>query len=170
MIPTPTGLLFILVGCWLWFKPPIQMLVFTCVCALFPAAAAIDLPALGGSTIPPAMLALGFLGLRLLRPDVLKSPGPTLGLTKNAWLLVFTLYCAVTALVLPRLFAGRINVVPMGRAGLGLLPLQVTAQNTTQAVYLLGTGFAAAAATIYSVSFGFAAWLPRARAPRRSSW
>ena len=150
MIPTPTGLIFILIGCWLWFKPPIQMFVFACVCTLFPAAAAVDLPALGGSSIPPAMLALGFLGLRLLRGDVMRSPGPTLGLSKNAWMLTFSLYAAVTALVLPRLFAGRISVVPMGRAGLGLLPLQVTAQNTTQAVYLVGTGFAAMAATVYS--------------------
>lgn len=150
MIPTVSGLLVILVGAFLYFKPPIQTLVFSCVCTLFPAAAAIDLPALGGSSIPPAMLALGFLALRLTRKDVWRSPAVSLGLTRNAWLITFCVYAAVTAFLLPRLFAGRINLIPMGRSGLGFVPLRVTAQNTTQAVYMLGTAFASFAATAFA--------------------
>jgi hypothetical protein len=38
----------------------------------------------------------------------------------------------------------------MGQSGLGFVPLHVTAQNTTQAVYLLGTGFGAVCATLFS--------------------
>ena len=154
MIPTPTGLLFALFGLYLLGRPPVAMLVFVCVCTLFPAAAAIDLPALGGSSIPPALMALGFLAMRLLRKDVTRSPGPALGLEKNAWLLVFCIYCAATAWVLPRLFAGRIDLIPMGAAGLGFVPLHVTAQNTTQAVYMLGTAFAATAATALATRYG----------------
>ena len=150
MIPTVSGLLVILIGAFLYFKPPIQTLVFGCVCTLFPAAAAIDLPVLGGSSIPPAMLALGFLALRLMRKDVWRSPAVSLGLTRNAWLITFCVYAAITAFLLPRLFAGRINLIPMGRAGLGFVPLRVTAQNTTQAFYMLGTAFASFAATAFA--------------------
>ena len=154
MIPTVSGLLVMLVGAILYFKPPVQMLVFGCVCTLFPAAAAIDLPALGGSSIPPATLALGFIALRLFRRDVWGTVGPSLGLSKNAWLVVFCVYCAATAFVLPRLFAGRINLIPMGASGLGFVPLRVTPQNTTQAFYMLGTAFAAFAATALAVRQG----------------
>ena len=154
MIPTPTGLLFAAFGFYLLTRPPLAMLVFICVCTLFPAAAAFDLPALGGSSIPPAMMALGFLAIRLLRRDVMRSPGPILSLEKNAWLLVFCIYCAATAWLLPRLFSGRIDLIPMGQAGLGFQPLHVTAQNTTQAVYMLGTAFAAVAATALSTRYG----------------
>jgi hypothetical protein len=73
-----------------------------------------------------------------------------LAVTKNAWLILYCLYGAVTALVLPRMFAGLINLIPMGQAGLGFVPLRVTAQNTTQAIYLLGTGFGAVCATLFS--------------------
>ena len=154
MIPTPTGLLFALFGFYLLTRPPTAMLVFVLVCTLFPAASAIDLPALGGSSIPPALMGLGFLGLRILKKDVARSAGPQMGLEKNAWLLVFCIYCAATAWVLPRLFAGRIDLIPMGAAGLGFQPLHVTAQNTTQAVYMLGTAFGAVAATILATRYG----------------
>lgn len=154
MIPTPTGLLFALFGFYLLTRPPIAMMVFVLVCTLFPAASAVDLPALGGSSIPPALMGLGFLALRILKKDVLRSAGPQLSLEKNAWLLVFCIYCAATAWVLPRLFAGRIDLIPMGAAGSGFQPLHVTAQNTTQAVYMLGTAFAAVAATILATRYG----------------
>ena len=154
MIPTVSGLLIAIIGCFLYFRPPVQMLVFGCVCTLFPAAAAIDLPSLGGSSIPPAMMALGFLALRLLKRDVWASVSPSIGLARTAWLVVFCGYCAATALVLPRLFAGRINLIPMGQAGLGFVPLHVTPQNITQAFYMLGTAFAAFAAAAFAVREG----------------
>ena len=147
MIPTPLGLLFMLAGILLLWRPPVQMLAFGLVCTLFPAASAIDLPALGGSSIPPAMLSLGFLALRLGMPDVRRTAAPALALTSNTWLLCFCLYCAATSQLLPRLFAGQIALIPMGQAGLGFVPLRPTPQNITQAVYLLGTGFGACAAT-----------------------
>ena len=154
MIPTFTGLVLTLFGIYLYFRPPASMLVFTCVCTLFPATSAIDLPALGGSSIPPALWSLAFLGIRLTRRDVLSSPALALGPLKNAWLIMFCVYCAATALVLPRIFAGRILLVPMGQATLGFVPLHVSPQNITQAVYMLGTAFAAVVATIFATQEG----------------
>ena len=153
MIPTPIGLLFLLVGFVLLRRPPIDTLVFACVCTLFPAASAIDLPGLGHSSVPPATMSLGFIALRLLGRDVSGSRGPAIGLEKNAWLLIFCLYCAITAFVLPQIFAGQINVIPLGRAGTSYFPLSLTPQNITQAVYMMGTAFAAIAATILATRF-----------------
>jgi hypothetical protein len=150
MIPTITGLLICLIGGYLLFRPKIEMLGFALFCTLLPAASAIDLPALGHSSIPPAVLSLAFLALQAVRSRAWRGPEMGLATTKNAWLILYCLYGAVTALVLPRMFSGLINLVPMGQSGLGFVPLRVTAQNTTQAVYLLGTGFAAVCATLFS--------------------
>ena len=148
MIPTPIGLLFLLVGLIMLRRPPVQMLVFACACTLFPAASAIDLPALGHSSIPPATMSLGFVALRLSGRDVSQSNGPALGLEKNSWLIIFCLYCAITAFILPRIFSGKIDVIPLGKAGTLYFPLTLTPQNITQAVYMLGTAFAAVGGTI----------------------
>jgi len=150
MIPTITGLLICLVGAYLLFRPKIEMLAFSFFCTLLPAASAIDLPALGHASIPPAMLSLAFLALQVIRSKAWRGPEMGLAATTNAWLILYCLYCAVTASVLPRMFSGLINLVPMGQSGLGFVPLHVTAQNTTQAVYLLGTGFGAVCATLFS--------------------
>jgi len=154
MIPTITGLLICLVGAYLIFRPNIEMLAFSFFCTLLPAASAIDLPALGHSSIPPAMLSLAFLAIQVVRSRAWHRPEMGLAVTKNAWLILYCLYCAVTALVLPRIFAGLIDLIPMGDAGLGFTPLRVTSQNTTQAVYVLGTGFAAVCGTLFSTQRG----------------
>jgi hypothetical protein len=150
MIPTITGALICLIGAFLLFRPTIEMLGFSFFCTLLPAASAIDLPALGHSSIPPAMLSLAFLALQVVRSRAWRGPAVGLAVTKNAWLILYCLYGAITALVLPRMFAGLINLIPMSQSGLGFVPLRVTAQNTTQAAYLLGTGFGAVCATLFS--------------------
>jgi hypothetical protein len=154
MIPTITGFLICLLGAYVLVRPRIDMLAFSFFCTLLPAASAIDLPALGHSSIPPAMLSLAFLGVQVVRTRAWRGPEMGLAVTKNAWLILYCLYCAVTALILPRMFAGLINLIPMGQAGLGFVPLQVTSQNITQAVYVLGTGFAAVCATLFSTQKG----------------
>jgi hypothetical protein len=150
MIPTITGLLICLIGAGLLFRPRIEMLAFAFFCTLLPAASAIDLPALGQSSIPPAMLSLAFVAAQVIKSSAWRQPEMGLAVTKNAWLILYCFYCAVTAMVLPRMFAGLINLIPMGQSALGFVPLHVTAQNTTQAFYTLGTGFAAVCATLFS--------------------
>jgi hypothetical protein len=162
MIPTITGVLICLIGAYLLFRPKLEMLVFSFFCTLLPAASAIDLPALGQSSIPPAMLSLGFLAAQMIRSGAWRGPEMGLALTKNAWLVLYCLYCAATALVLPRMFSGLINLIPMSQSGLGFVPLRVTAQNTTQGLYMLGTGFAAVCATLFSIQRGSSALIVKA--------
>ena len=76
MIPTPIGLLFLLVGFLLLRRPPVETLVFACVCTLFPAASAIDLPALGHSSVPPATMSLGVHCSKIARTGCSQFAGP----------------------------------------------------------------------------------------------
>jgi hypothetical protein len=154
MFPTPWGALVIIVGVWLYFKPAAYSAAFAFYCSLFAGASAIDLPLLGSSSIPPSVLSLAFLALRITRRDTAIPRVIILALEKNAWLIVFCIYAALTALILPKIFEGRVKLIPMGAAGKGFVPLHVTSQNITTAVYLLGTGFAAWAGTIVSVQPG----------------
>ena len=146
MIPTPIGGVVILIGAWLLFRPAAEMLVFVLFCSLFAGASALDAVALGHSSIPPNILALGFLILRLCRRDLRTSPSLLKALRLNAWLIVYCVYGAASAFVLPRIFAGRLMVVPMQAAN-SFRPLEPSSQNITQAFYILGTAFGAVGAS-----------------------
>ncbi len=144
MTLTWIGVLLLLIGGILLFRGGLlPMLAFVLATSLFGASAAINLPALGGSSIPPTYMALGFLALR-----VVLAGRETLGqlgaaVRENAIFVTFCLYGAVTAFVLPRIFADQMYVTPMRAIGLKHLfdtfPLRFTNQNVTTAVYLIGT-------------------------------
>lgn len=147
MIPTPFGVLVILSGLWLLrSRPPVYMLGYLMFWALFGGASAIDLPVLGHSSMPPATLALGFVALSLLKRDVREGPGTASAVLVNAWLVTYCVYAAASSVILPRIFAERVHVIPMQRA-FSLVPLEPTSQNITQAVYVLGTAATAVAAS-----------------------
>lgn len=144
MIPTIFGVLVIGIGTILLVSgSATAMLAFVMTTTLMGGSAAIALPALGGSTIPPANLALLFLALRVLLP----SPGHwnrlTRGAADNIFLIVFSLYGAVSAWLLPRMFAGSIKVTPLRPGAVRQLyettPLNFSSQNITTSVYLMGT-------------------------------
>ena len=109
---------------------------------LLGAAAALILDSLGGTTIQPAHLLLGFLAFKLLahrenRAGALKavafgSPG--------FWFLVTTVYATMTAYVMPRLFQGQTLAFAVRAQGPEnyALPLAPTTSNLTQSVYLIG--------------------------------
>lgn len=114
---------------------------------LFGGSAAILLPALGGSSIPPAQLALAFVLLRILVPGSAAIGELPDAFKANRWLALFSVYGIAAAFVLPRMFAGMVNVYPMffriPDVLYASIPLQPTAQNITAAFYLLGTLVAA---------------------------
>jgi hypothetical protein len=123
---------------------------FLIVSTLLEGSAAILLPALGGSSIPPGQFALLFVFLRIIAPT-----GGLYGyfpdaVRANAWLLCFCLYGIAMSYIGPRLFAGSINVFPMRPdPALGLFyttPLRPTSQNLTGGIYMLGTLLMALAA------------------------
>jgi len=117
--------------------------IFLIVSGLFSGSAALALPALGGSTIPPVYFALGFVILRIVVPR-----GGYLGLVPDAiaankWFVLFTFYGVAMAYVGPRLFAETIRVFPMSgqnmRSLFDTVPLEPTPQNITAMVYMLGS-------------------------------
>lgn len=161
MIPTPIGAVVLLVCLWLMFRPAAEMFAFVLGCSILSGASAADMPVLGHSSMPPATMALAFLLLRLLRKDVRDSAGLTLGLSVNAWLLIYCVYGAATAFILPRIFANRVYVLPM-QSPRGFIPLVPSSQNITQAVYILTTGLAAVAASTVATRVGAGRLLVRA--------
>lgn len=116
-----------------------------CLCTLLGAAAALKLPSLGGANIQPFHFTLLFLAAAVfLRPNLLAAvlstlryPGP------GFWYLVFALYCVLTAVFLPRIFADATIVYSLARANdlheILSTPLAPTLANLTQGVYMLGS-------------------------------
>jgi hypothetical protein len=107
------------------------------------AAAAIQLPALGGSSVPPAMIVVAFFAVAVARYDKLRSAALTsLAFPKAGfWLLVVVTYGLISAIFLPRIFAGMTYVYSLARNGddMGIitLPLGPRASNVTQPLYLV---------------------------------
>jgi len=154
------GAVQVLVGLALFVAGSVEaMFAFALVSALFGGSAAILLPLLGGSSIPPVQFALLFMAMRLVVPGGGQIAELGRALRANAWLVGFVLYGVVIAFIAPRLFAGQIEVTPLrGRVEAryvstlayvyAVRPLAFTPQNLTTAVYLLGTLLAALASFV----------------------
>ncbi|RGP41263.1 hypothetical protein BPTFM16_01559 [Altererythrobacter insulae] len=152
---TYIGLVQILIGGYIiLFGGMRSAILFLALSSILQGSAAIQLPALGGSSIPPGQFALLFLAVRVLAPR-----GGYLGLLPgavldNKWLVLFAFYGVASAFIAPRIFAGAINVFPMAPKGeFGLfdtVPLFPTAQNLTIAVYIIGALLIALISSILS--------------------
>ncbi len=109
MTVEPIGLIALLVGVIGLFVEESFIVYAFLASTLLGAAAAFILTALGGATIQPAHLLLGFLTIKLLgsrdvragalRAVAFGSPG--------FWLLVTVSYATITAYLLPRFFYGQ---------------------------------------------------------------
>lgn len=113
------------------------------VFCLFGATAAIALPALGGATITPEVMFLPFLlaralGERGLGGCLRQVSFPDAGF----WLLLLAVWGATSAYVLPRMFAGQVQVLAIDRdamhPGVYLRPLHPMSGHLTQSGYALG--------------------------------
>jgi hypothetical protein len=143
---TVFGLIAVLVGGYLIFQRGLNgPLIFILACSLLGGAAALKLPALGGSTIPPAYFALGFLVIRVAMSPDIRRAGSAVVYSTQTLLIIYAVYTAITALLLPKIFAGQMNVSAMrvvhfaGSEREQLVPLGFSSQNLTTAVYLIGT-------------------------------
>ncbi len=151
MTPTVFGLLVAVLGTALMWRSVTAMLCLVIVCTLLGAASAIDVPALGGSSIQPAHLALGFLLIRLAFSPYARLNQITAALRANQWFILYASYGVIAAFMMPRLFSGAIELVPMKITTTliyAMEPLHFSSQNITTAVYLLGTCIMALAATL----------------------
>lgn len=109
---------------------------------LLGASAAAILTALGGANLPPAHVLLGFLGLLALAPRWRAQVFASLAWPRPGfWLLLTVIYGVLTAIFMPRLFAGATYVFTFARTdygtGLLLLPLAPVSGNVTQTTYFV---------------------------------
>lgn len=154
MLPTPFGAIVVLIGLYLLLRGSMAaMLGFVMSCTLFGGSAAIAMPALGGSTIPPAQLSLVFLLLRAVLPGPGQMAELPQAIRRNVFLIIYCLYGIVSAFTLPLLFQDQINVTPLKPGGTKrdlflTVPLQFTSQNITTPVYMMGTMIAGVGACI----------------------
>jgi hypothetical protein len=151
--PTLLGLISIAIGLLLLVRgTSLDLLRMMLISTLFAGSAAIVMPALGGAAISPAHMALVFLVARVLLPGSGEYGRIVPAISANGFLVFYALYGAVTAFVLPRLFAWQIYVAPLRPITISGLfdtvPLVFTTQNITTAVYMIGTMLAGVCATI----------------------
>ena len=143
MIPTATGLVVIVLGIWCQFGSFRRTLMATVLLTLFEAADAADLPALGGASVTPAKLFLLFLVLRVV--SMRGGLGTALAeLSPHRVLFLYVLlllWVVPSAIFLPRLFQGSVEVNSLERAVIdsGPVPLKPSSGNITQSVYAIGS-------------------------------
>lgn len=148
MTPTLIGIATLLLGFWLTLRRgPMALLCAVLALGLLEGSAGVILTSIGGSSIPPGRIMLGFLILSCFLQVKDDAGQLQRAIGDNIWLVIFCLYGFVSAFLLPRIFAGQIDVVPLRPAGLrhllDVFPLHFSPQNITTAVYLIGTGLAA---------------------------
>ena len=108
---------------------------------LLGAAAAIILDSLGGTTIQPAHLLLGFLTMKLLTSrDVREGALCAISFgSAGFWLVVTVGYATIGAYLMPRLFFGQTYTFAVRAQGENFAaPLAPTTSNLTQSIYFIG--------------------------------
>ncbi len=128
------------------------------VVAPFGAAAAFNLPAVGGATIGQLEFAICALMLTVfLMPQ---GPNQFFGTLRPGqagfWLLLLILYCLLSSFFFPRIFAGQTEIFSLSRAlntkGIISVPLQPTNGNISQSMlFLLAALCFVALATLFRV-------------------
>ena len=110
MMLTFIGAAQVLLGLALFLIGSVEaMFAFMLVSAMFGGSAALTLPALGGSSIPPVQFALVFMALRLFVPGAGQMNAVGEAARANIYLVLFVLWGAVLAFIAPRIFAGQIG-------------------------------------------------------------
>jgi O-Antigen ligase len=154
MTVEPIGLICLLAGLFILWSGPKAGFYLLCPAMLLGAAAAIKLPAIGGASVQPAHILLGFVAIAVFQRSELRQASVKTLAFPNAgfWFCLFVFYGCVSAFFLPRIFANLTYVYSLARygdeVGIQVLPLAPRASNITQAAYLAGNFicFVAAAA------------------------
>ncbi len=136
MTPTLFGVAVCLLGIVATARSAIYLQL---VCCLFGATAALVLGAVGGATIRPETIFLPFLGYYAWKE---RGPNALHRVPKaGVWLAAFAAWGAVSAMLVPRLFAGVTEIYTIDRAIStrdALYPLRPVSGNITQTAYALG--------------------------------
>jgi hypothetical protein len=153
------GLITAFLGLLVLFKGPRFGVTALAVSTLLGSAAAIQLPALGGSSVPPSALLLAFFvvtilsseQLRRLLPLTVAYPSP------GFWLLAICVYAGLSAIFFPTIFEGLIFVYPLARVDptkVILTSLTPQAANITQPAYLLADLLCFVAVSAFAIAGG----------------
>ncbi|MCW1382718.1 glycoside hydrolase [Novosphingobium sp. KCTC 2891] len=166
MLPTIHGLIAVLIGAWLLSRGGVlPVLLGTLAAGVFDASAAVFLPALGGSSVPPSRIMLLFLLIAAVRASARQTGLLADAIRNNTLMLLFALWALIGAFTLPYIFAGQVMVVPMSaqdiRSMFDVFPLQFSPQNVTTSVYIAGTALTGVGAYVAGRTDGDARALVR---------
>ncbi len=152
MTVEPIGIIALILGLIGLFRPPTFIVYAFVTSTLLGAAAAFNVSAIGGVSIPPAHLLFGFLTVRLLSSrEIRHRTAETLAFGRPGfWLALTVSLSLVTAYFMPRLFQGETFVFPVRAEAAGVVPLAPATSNVTQSVYFI------ADATCFLVLSGYA--------------
>lgn len=137
-------MLALLLGGLGWLLGPTFSIHVFVASTLLGAAAAIVLTSLSSASVQPAHLLLFFvLCTALTRRRALAAVATSLSFPNEGfWLLLTALYAVLSALLLPRIFAGATYVFEIARTEIGLgivaVPLAPASGNITQPIYFIG--------------------------------
>ena len=133
------GIVALAIGFIGMFQPVTFMLYSFAASTLLQAAAAFNLDSIGGLSISPAHLLLGFLILRLFSDSEIRlQASNALAFGKPGfWLMTTVGLSIVTALFMPRIFAGQTFVFPLRGTYGGAELLQPATSNVTQSIYFM---------------------------------
>jgi hypothetical protein len=138
------GAIAVILGLVGWFAGQRFAVPVFVASTLLAASAALILSALGGANIQPAHLLLGFqtLSAMMSRASLRRAGAALLPPNAGFWLLLTAVYAMLSAVFLPRIFAGATHVFAIARTEIGpgiiSMPLAPTSGNITQAVYFVG--------------------------------
>jgi hypothetical protein len=93
----------------------------------------------GANLLPPSLYAVALIAKVAVAPgNLMRGLEAALDPTRLGLFSVFMAYCILSALLLPHVFAGQIDVIPVTGADLsGTSPLQPRSGNLTQTCYML---------------------------------
>lgn len=138
------GIITVLVGLMVLYGGPRLGIIALTISTLLGSAAAIQLPAVGGASVPPSVLLLVFFAATVVsREDLRTSLTTTVAYPRPGfWFLAIVVYSVLAASFLPRIFEGIVTVYPLARIGPQNWPIILTslvprAANVTQPLYLV---------------------------------
>ena len=135
MVPSIYGILILLLALTVSGNGMVYLAI---IATLFGATAAAYATALGGANITPAVMVQMFVAWRVLRKEgVMGFLEPMTFLKPGFWLMLLTIWAAVSAAVMPRFFQGQFMVFSTDRdsGAQGLLPIGPVSLNATQGMY-----------------------------------
>lgn len=133
---------FLIGGLLLLAGSTVAMFAYVLACGLMGGSAAMLLPALGGSSIPPIQFALVFLVARIVMPGGSGSAMFAPAFRANIFYVAFVAYAVAAATLAPRIFKGDMEVPPLRFRGskyiFDTVSLAPSSQNLTTSIYLVG--------------------------------